>query len=279
MADTQDRFTFRHSRHLPGVTALDAVMRDFSYDRHAHEEMALGVTISGRQDFFCRGAQFSSTPGKVILFNPGDVHDGSPGPRSTLRYAMLYIRRDQLVPLMGHGRNAARRLPRVPGALVDDAALRWRILALSRLILGRGGTRMEQELHLYELARRLQRLADPSRSEPAVERMDAFAHVRDYIHAHLDSDLSMDQLCAVANMSKFHFIRLFRGRFGITPHKYVLSCRINKARKALEQGRTPTDTAQLCGFFDASHLNRRFKRAHGLTPRQYQLQFNGSRSC
>ena len=272
-ATHDDRFRFTHSRLLPGVTALRAVMRDFSYERHAHEEVALGVTLAGRQDFFCKGSYFRSRPGKVLLFNPDDAHDGSPGGRSTLEYAMLYIRADQLTPLMAPGPSGCTGFPRIPGTLLDDPVLRRHILSLSRLVFADHGSRMEQELHLYEIAARLSRLSAGSRPGPAPQAKDALTTVRDFIHEHIHDDLSIDTLRAVANISKYHFIRMFRARFGITPHRYVLSCRINRARAALERGCAPTDTAQMFGFSDVSHLNRRFKRSYGLTPKQYQLQF------
>lgn len=79
-------------------------------------------------------------------------------------------------------------------------------------------------------------------------------------------------MAQAAAMSKYHFIRLFHRQFGITPHQYVLNCRINAARKYLETGLPSSHVAQLSGFADNSHLNRHFKRTFGMTPKQYQLQ-------
>lgn len=64
------RFQFIKSQHVPTLTVLHAAIEDFSYDRHAHEEYAFGVTLAGRQDFFSSGQFHRSPPGNVILFNP-----------------------------------------------------------------------------------------------------------------------------------------------------------------------------------------------------------------
>ena len=96
--------------------------------------------------------------------------------------------------------------------------------------------------------------------------------VRDYIHDNIEDDISIDDLSRVANISKYHLIRMFRSQFGMTPHKYILNHRINRVREALRQGNSPTRVAYEFGFYDASHMNRHFKRAYGVTPKQYQSQ-------
>ena len=58
--------------------------------------------------------------------------------------------------------------------------------------------------------------------------------------------------------------------FGMTPHQYVINCRVNAARAALDQGAPLTEIALRFGFTDLSHFNRRFKRIYGMTPYQYQ---------
>ena len=65
-------FHFLHAGRSSGITVLNAVMSDFSYGKHAHEELAIGVTIEGVQEFSCNGRAFRSFPGDIILFNPDD---------------------------------------------------------------------------------------------------------------------------------------------------------------------------------------------------------------
>jgi|GEM_PF-2806546 len=80
------RFEFFKSHHVPTLTVLKAAIEDFSYDPHAHEEYAFGVTLAGRQDFFSGGQFHRSPPGNVILFNPEEVHDGHSGGAQALDY-------------------------------------------------------------------------------------------------------------------------------------------------------------------------------------------------
>src|SRR5262245_21486030 len=57
--------------------------------------------------------------------------------------------------------------------------------------------------------------------------------VTDYIRDHLDQDLTLAQLGAVACMSPFHFARLFQRSTGVPPHQFVVRARIDRARTLL----------------------------------------------
>jgi AraC family transcriptional regulator len=92
----------------------------------------------------------------------------------------------------------------------------------------------------------------------------------DYIHAYLDSDLSLNQLASSVQMSPHYFSRLFKKTTGFTPHQYVINCRIEKAKDLLKKGKLSiAEIAQEVGFVDQSHLHRCFKRKVGITPKQF----------
>ena len=97
--------------------------------------------------------------------------------------------------------------------------------------------------------------------------------VVDYIHAHLDRDLSLKELAAVVQMSGHYFSQLFKQSTGITPHQYVIRCRIERAKELLMQGKlTIADVAKVVGFVDQSHFHRHFKRLVGITPKAFLQQ-------
>ncbi|WED24535.1 AraC family transcriptional regulator [Vibrio sp. JC009] len=272
---SENHFQFAASKYLKGVTTLDANMSDFSYDKHAHEEYSIGVTLQGRQDFFSCRSFHKSSPGRIVLFNPDDVHDGHSGGDTNLKYSMLYLHPDALktqFKALGIDENQTLR---VEGTVLDDAILSHQILSFSELIQEENASKIEQESGLFQIARSLVRMSGQLQETTPDSRTDKLLiKAKEFIQANLHQDIAIDDIAAAANMSKFHFIRLFRSQFGITPHQYVLNCRINSARKALETGLPSIDVAQACGFADSSHLNRRFKRYFGMTPKQYQLQLS-----
>jgi AraC family transcriptional regulator len=98
------------------------------------------------------------------------------------------------------------------------------------------------------------------------------ANALDFIHAHLEQDISLDTLAAAAHISSSHLVRLFKEATGLPPHQYVLQERVRKAQALLRRGDAVNDVAAALGFSDQSHLHRHFKRILGVTPREFVLK-------
>lgn len=268
----ENRFQFAKSEVVDEIILLNASMKDFAYGKHAHEEFSFGVTLAGRQDFFSLGEFHKSHPGNVITLNPGDVHDGHSGGETTLHYKMLYVHPDQLLPMLKSVGLKQAEDYRVRDTVAQDPVLQRHILNLYHLVETADTSNLAYSSALYEFARYLalkegvESERSPRRKDPMLER------VRDYLHAHVHEEVSLDELSSVVPMSKYHLLRCFRDYFGLTPHQYWLNYRINCVRRALGQGMSLADVVFAYGFNDLSHLNRRFKPAFGMTPHQFQRE-------
>ena len=120
------------------------------------------------------------------------------------------------------------------------------------------------------LAVRLVALQSPSRIAPA-RALPAWRlrHVIDYIDAHLDQDLTLAELAAVAGFSPSHFKALVRQATGTPVHRFVLERRVERARLHLLEGRlSVTEVALETGFAHPSHMARWMRRLLGLSPSQ-----------
>jgi AraC family transcriptional regulator len=95
--------------------------------------------------------------------------------------------------------------------------------------------------------------------------------VLDYIHSHLDQDLSIAELAALLQLSPHYFVHLFKQAMGLSPYQYLLRQRVEQAKNLLKDpSLSIADVAYRVGFANQSHLNRHFKRVVGVTPGQYR---------
>ena len=93
----------------------------------------------------------------------------------------------------------------------------------------------------------------------------------DYIQQHLSSTISLNDLAAMAGLSRTSFVQRFNASFGLSPYRHVIEARISLARKLLESSKLPlAQIAAQCGFADQAHLSVTFKRITGTTPARYR---------
>jgi AraC family transcriptional regulator len=83
--------------------------------------------------------------------------------------------------------------------------------------------------------------------------------------------LTLNEIAAVANLSPFHFLRVFKMATGQTPHRFLNTVRVNRARRYLARGDlSVTEIAHLCGFTTPSRLATAFRRETGVSPSAYR---------
>ncbi|MFG1496706.1 AraC family transcriptional regulator [Saccharospirillum sp. HFRX-1] len=99
------------------------------------------------------------------------------------------------------------------------------------------------------------------------------SRVKAYIDSHLDQALTINELANQAQLSDYHFARMFKHSTGQSPHQYVLQQRLERAQHLLKHSSVSlTDIAQQCGFSSSSHFTHRFRQATGVTPSAYRVR-------
>ena len=93
--------------------------------------------------------------------------------------------------------------------------------------------------------------------------------VSDYIHAHLDEDVSLEDLANVGCISKFHFLRLFKIAFDKTPYQFINEERVRRGRRMIQHTKfSINEIAHSLGFSNASSFSRMFFNQTGAYPTQ-----------
>jgi len=255
-----------------GVEAIEARFSAHAYDLHRHDEWLVGVTDHGVQDFFCRGIRQFSTPGRVILIEPEEAHDGQAGSAGGFAYRMLYLPRGWLQA----GLSCVGGEPGFRTSVCDDVKL-GRAIGVACGVLGQTAGRLERDAALD----RVLRLLGPHLGRVvrgAAGRRDAVVarRAREVLQDDLSADVGADALAAAAGAAdRFQLARAFRAAYGSSPHGFLVHSRLVRARQLLAAGGPPAAVAAECGFADQSHFGRWFRRAYGHTPAAYRALCTG----
>jgi len=94
---------------------------------------------------------------------------------------------------------------------------------------------------------------------------------RDFLHAHLGSQIALSDVAAAACLSPFHLLRTFQAAFRETPHHYLNRCRLDRAKFLLEKTIIPVTAICLeCGFTSLSSFSALFHKSFGISPRAWR---------
>ncbi|MFC3076504.1 helix-turn-helix transcriptional regulator [Phenylobacterium terrae] len=111
------------------------------------------------------------------------------------------------------------------------------------------------------------------RSRQREELLRRLSLARRFIEARADGELSLDEMAAAANLSKYHFLRRFRDVFGMAPGAYHRRVRLERAAERLARGAPSlTNLALDAGYRDLAAFSRAFRRRFGVPPSQWRAK-------
>jgi AraC-like DNA-binding protein len=106
---------------------------------------------------------------------------------------------------------------------------------------------------------------------------DVVRNAKAFIHEHLTENLSLEAVANAANVSLFHFCKLFKKATGLTFTDFVNHARVEKARRLLMRPSSRiTEVAYDVGFQSLSHFNRSFRRIMNESPSEFRSRFKSS---
>lgn len=210
----------------------------------------------GDVEWWGRGKTWRSTPGAILVKEPGDVHRDLSHHGDTVFTAVMLPANDVVrlrdigkvstLPHLEAGDARATAFHRLHDAVCADA---------DALALGVALT--EAMSSLGEL------------SSSASHHTRPVRRAKEYLRERLTDSFTLDDLSDYASLDKFHLCRAFRAQVGMPPHTYLTHLRVQRARHLLRQGVRASELASRVGFYDQSQLTRHFKRIVGTTPAKY----------
>lgn len=256
----------------PVVGGVDEVFHarfiDYAYPPHVHDTWTVFVVDDGWIRYDLETRRRGAGGGRVSILPPHVVHDGRPAGAAGFRKRVLYLATDVLDERLT-GRAVDEPDIREPGLL--DA-----VHALHRA-LREPDDALEAEARLATVGERLRaHLGERPATGPGRSGGKLAGALRELLDGRLFENTTLAEAGAVLGASPAHLVRCFAGAFGIAPHQYVLSRRIDAARKRLLGGEPIAMVAAGVGFYDQAHFTRQFKRHVGIPPGRYALSTPGA---
>jgi AraC-like DNA-binding protein len=232
--------------------------------------MVVAVTESGGAIITSRGVEAEARPETLFVLNAGEVQAAHMGCSRRWIYRAFYFCQDLLEDI-GRGLGLGK-MPYLPSAAIDDVDLIAKFRSLHAVLEQRGDASEVREKLIQTFAHMFERCSTAIRAlDTGPDDCARFRRVAAVVRARRLGEVRLDELAAVANLSAFQLIRLFKRVAGLTPHSYLVQLRLDDARRHLRNGMPIAEVATAAGFYDQSALTNHFRRSYGITPRQYAI--------
>lgn len=234
----------------------------FSY--HFHDTYTIGITHHGMFTSHYEHKIIRAYERTARIINPGEIHGGD---SCAWQYNNFYPSTELLSNLYEQ-MYGEKKMPIFEKHIVEDDELFRRLATFFQAVYSNAEPLFLESKLIdalsYLIAHYTHKAAlypftckDPKGMSIAVE----------YIHDNIASDISLDALAGAANVSKYHFLRLFKNHTGLTPHQYIIAERICKAKNLVLEGESLSLAALQAGFSDQSHFIRSFRKIYGYSPK------------
>ena len=244
--------------------------RKVRYGKHAHETFSIGIVTNGRCTYLHGRTRQHIGAGTVVLMNPGDAHACNPDRGGLWSYRMLYF---DVAWLTGIQRDLGSRWHDRFRPFLETATAEPRLYAglyrLYDVLTDRQAECLEKPGAALEFMTTVQQALSPVPELPSPEHR-GLARAAEFMRDNFARSVKLEEICSAADLSPSYLIRAFNAKYGMTPHAYVINCRIEFSRLQLRRGRPIAEVALAAGFADQAHLQRSFKKLVAATPGQYQ---------
>lgn len=248
----------------------DAQGTNVEYHYHGFHKLLL--ILSGHGGYVVEGKRYELRAGDVVMIGSHCVHKPEFQPGVPYERIILYI---DPAFLKAHS---------TPGFDLEQGffgeqghVLRLGTRAYQEILSKTQG--LEQELcqqqrgwdivsqgMLLGLCVELGRAKDIQHPKPLEPKDPRMMEICNYLDAHLEEDISIDQLAQIFYLSKYHMMRRFRQETGTTIHGYLTEKRLLMARDLIRQGMPGAQACFQCGFGSYSAFSRAYGKFFGVTP-------------
>jgi AraC-like DNA-binding protein len=267
--DEKNSTRYWFDRRTPGLSLLCADFTTHEYPVHIHDALMVAVTETGGSEIQAGGGPADAHSAALLVVNPAEPHSSRMNGSRRWQYRSFYLETSAIDDVLrGLG---ASQLPGFSRNILEDTDLIRGFLTLHHALDDGPADQLRQRELIVGAFGRLARRYGAGGSRVPIAPCDrvlldsVIEVMRDRHRGHV----TLPDLAAVAGLTQFQLIGLFRKGVGMTPHAYLTQIRLESARAALRRAMPIADAAIQTGFYDQAALTRIFKRCYGITPLQF----------
>ncbi len=261
--DTKTTFTeLRYTKEVQNCEKL-----------HTHETLTITAIEYGIQEIFNRNDRNTISKGKIAVINPNESHYGKNIGTKNYGGYVLYIDIAFCKKLQLELFEEIEEFVQVDSNIIDNLELYEEFLDMCKLLLSETYL-IEKEIALIDFMYKIfLNYCNTSKIKLELETKSEVQYakrIQDYLDENYLKDITLNDIASVIKLSHFYLLKVFKNKFGIPPHSYLLNKRVHRAKELLTNKMPIAEIAVESGFFDQSHLTRSFKRVFSITPKEYQ---------
>ena len=250
------------------IELLSASFTDFSFTKHWHDELSIGLIQRGVETVDFGGKKVDIPQGHIVAINPSEVHTGFSSTKQGWTYRMFYFDVKLVERILSqHFSHSSVILSK---NIIYDPTLFNKLLHLHLCLEEQTFSLSQESLLITALTELFLEHADLKQKETLTYN-DSLVNklLKEYMIENFSENITLDELSNLVQRDKYQLIRNFKHQFKITPHQFLVLIKTQKAKEFLEMGKNITNSAHGCGFFDQSHFTKNFKSLYGTTPGKY----------
>lgn len=230
-----------------------------AYKDHLHEELSIGLVERGATNLNVNGKDYYIKAKEAIIIYPFVTHRCQPIDLNNWQFTMIFISENLYRDILDLNKT------RVIGIKKLNNEDYQRINTILDTIKGNIST-MEKEEKIISM------LADifincEINIDLITDRQ--LKEIKDYIKTNFLEQLKLEEMEKTLGLNKFRIIRSFKNSCNTTPAAYQLQLRVNYGKHLIEENSNLAEVALTSGFYDQAHFTKEFKKAYGITPKQY----------